>query len=192
MATSLAQWERERFNYGEVANDKKGDPIRVHAIKAEHAETLVFSWLSGGLSEVRLPDALPVARGGTGSTTAQGTIRNLGYFEDTNYTLRRGVKVLSLTNTGILDRFQNLPNATFTRRALGEYVLKGVQLDTARFGMVFPLDKLNQLRYIATTTVGAEGEIVVKVFKANNTTNPPSAGLAADLPAGVYIDIECK
>lgn len=192
MATGFAQWERERFNYGEVANDKKGDPIRIHAIKAEHTDNLIFSWLSGGASETRLPDVLPVSRGGTGSSTVAGTLRNLGYFEDTNHTLRRGVKILSLTNTGILDRFNNLPNATFTRRALGEYVLRGVQLDTQLYGMVFPVDKFDQLRYIATTTIGSEGEIVVKVFKANNATNPPSNGVASDLPVGVYIDIECK
>lgn len=192
MPTSLSQWERERFVYGDAAGDGKGDFLRIHAIKAEHADNLLFSWLSGGASEVRLPDALPISRGGTGSATVAGTIRNLGYFEDTNHVLRRGTKVLTLADTGILDRFQNLPNATFTKRATGEYVLKGVELDTKLFGMVFPITNLNQLRYIATTALGAVGETIIKVFVANNATNPPSPGAAVDLPTGVYIDIECK
>ena len=192
MPTNLAQWERERFNYGDAAGDKKGDPIRVHTIKAERTNNLVFSWLSGGTSEVTLPTALPISRGGTGSTSVAGVIRTLGYFEDTNHTLRRGIKVLRLGNSGILDRFQNTPNAMFTRNGVGDYAITGVVPGTALFGMVLPVNHLNQLKCYATTSVAPSGEMIVKVFEANNTTNPPSAGAPMDLPAGTYIDLEVK
>ena len=77
MPTNLAQWERERFLYGDAAGDGKGDLLRVHAIKAEHASNLVFSWLSGGASEVTLPNALPISRGGTGMTANPAMLVNL-------------------------------------------------------------------------------------------------------------------
>ena len=192
MPTNLAQWECERFLYGDAAGDGKGDLLRVHAVKAEHAHNLVFSWLSGGASEVTLPNALPISRGGTGATTVAGVIRKLGYFEDTNHVLRRGTKVLTLGNTGILDRFQNMPNAMFTRNGVGDYSITGVVPGTALFGMVLPVNHLNQLKCYATTSVAPSGEMVIKVFEANNTTNPPSAGAPMDLPAGTYIDLEVK
>ena len=58
MATNLSPYERERFEYGEVAGDNKGDLLRIHAIKAEHTANLLFTWLSGASSEVRLPTPL--------------------------------------------------------------------------------------------------------------------------------------
>ena len=57
MANRLSQYERERFLYGDAAGDGKGDLPRVHTIKLEDMSNLIFSWISGGRSEVRLPDA---------------------------------------------------------------------------------------------------------------------------------------
>ena len=77
MPTSLAQWERERFKYGDAAGDGKGDLLRMHGIKAEHSMNLLFSWLTANRSEVRLLDSLPIERGGTGASTVTGLLRIL-------------------------------------------------------------------------------------------------------------------
>ena len=192
MPTNLAQWERERFNYGDAAGDGKGDPIRVHTIKAEHTNNLVFSWLSGGASEVTLPAALPISRGGTGSTSVAGVIRTLGYFEDSNHVLRRGTKVLTLSNTGIADRFQTLPAASFIKTGLGQYSIYNVEQDTKLFGLVIPMNYFNQPKYFVETSLGVDGELVVSTYLIDTSILPYGPGLPVDLPLGVTIDIECK
>lgn len=192
MPTKLAQWERERFNYGEVANDKKGDPIRIHAIKAEHAESLVFSWLSGGRSEVKLPDALPIERGGTGATSTTSFIRNLGYFEDTNHTLRRGEKVMSVANDGFIDRFRNLPEGTaWSRTDVGTYTLSNAKLTYKLWGFVVPINFLGQpMCFVEVYTLPEGTQLVVKAVTVQDGII--SAGDPMDIPPGYVIDLEIE
>lgn len=191
MPTNLAQWERERFNYGEVANDKKGDPIRIHAIKAEHTDNLLFTWLSGGRSEVKLPDALPIERGGTGATSVASAIRNLGYFEDCNYCLRRGIKVLTTNGTGIIDRFKNLPNASINHVDTGTYDITGITHSTDMWSYVVPLNTSHQPTLnLEFTTI--ENGVQMKVNTINYINGAPVIGALIDLPSTVKVDIECK
>lgn len=186
---ALAQWERERFNYGEAAGDGKGDPIRVHAIKAEHTEKLVYTWLSGGASEVRLPEALPITRGGTGATTVAGTLRNLGYFEDANHTLRRGVKVLSFGNTGMRDQFKNVPDASFSRVAEGHYRITGANLSQALWGIVIPQGPEGFMK--AFVELNTSNNIIeIKTYYPDFSTWPPKLGAPMDLPPGWQVDLE--
>ena len=193
MPTSLAQWERERFKYGDAAGDGKGDLLRMHGIKAEHSMNLLFSWLTANRSEVRLLDSLPIERGGTGASTVTGLLKNIGYFEDTNHTLRRGVKVLSVANTGTIDRFSNLPEVTFRKVSTGTYELKGFVNTSILFGLVFPVNNLNQVTHMAEL---AELEdhtgYTLKVHLADYTNPIPVLGALVDIPLSKYIDIECQ
>lgn len=191
MATNLSQWERERFNYGDAANDKKGDPIRVHAIKAEHTDNLIFTWLSGGRSEVRLPDALPIERGGTGATSVASAVRNLGYFEDCNFCLRRGIKVLTTNGTSITDRFKNLPNASITRVSTGVYNITGITHSTDMWSHVVPLNTTHQ-PVLNLEFSPIENGVQMKVNIINYVNGAPVMGTLIDLPSSVKVDIECK
>lgn len=188
---ALATNERERFESGLAAGDGKGDYLRTHSLKDEHAMTILFSWLSGGLSEVRLPSALPIERGGTGATSVAGMIKSMGYFQDVNNIMRRGVKVLRLANAAIVDRFGNVPTAKMVRKAAGTYEITGCSLDTTLFGLVLPTDHLGKIKYMATATE-LNGVITIKTSVPNYATFPPTMGALVDLPAGVSIDVEVK
>jgi len=192
MATKLAQWERERFNYGEVANDKKGDPIRIHAIKAEQANTLIFSWLSGGRSEVKLPDALPIERGGTGATSPTSFIRNIGYFEDANHTLRRGEKVMSVSNDAFIDRFRNLPAGTaWAREDVGTYFLTTARITYKLWGCVVPINYLGQpMCFVENYEVTGGMRVVFKSVSVQDGLMVP--GDPMDIPAGYVVDLEIE
>lgn len=124
MPTNLAQFERERFIYGDVAGDGKGDELRIHAIKAEHSNNLVYSWLSGGASEVRLPNALPVSRGGTGATTAQGARLSMGILVSTNNELLFGSKAISVYDGAVLDH-DGTVKPGFIKNSVGNYRING-------------------------------------------------------------------
>ena len=139
MATNLSQYERERFNYGDAAGDGKGDLLRIHAIKAEQAESLVFSWLSGGSSEVRLPDALPITRGGTGGTTAQKGRLNLGMLVNTNNEVVFGSKAISVYDGAVLDH-DGTVSPGFIKNGTGNYRING-PLGFALFGFQYCLPK---------------------------------------------------
>lgn len=189
MATKLGQYERQRFEYGDAANDGKGDPIRVHAIKAEQANTILFNWLSGGASEVALKEALPISRGGTGSTTVAGTLRTLGYFEDANHTLRRGIKVLSIGNTGMRDQFKNVPDASFTRVAEGHYRITGAELSQAMWGIVIPQGPEGFMKAFVEINPSVN-TIEIKTYYPDFSTWPPKLGAPMDLPPGWQVDLE--
>lgn len=57
---------RSKLKFGTSADDKTGDLLQEGARLIEDAFAEIYFFLSGGASEVKLPDTLPVSRGGTG------------------------------------------------------------------------------------------------------------------------------
>lgn len=191
MANNVSQWERERFSYGDAPGDKKGDPIRTHAMKAERTDGIIFSWLSGGSSETTLPQALPVSRGGTGSTTVAGTLRNLGYFEDVNHTLRRGIKAITVSNVAAVDNFKNITELLWSHSDVGTYTLKGALPSSDLWGVVVPTDYLGVPKYVVElNTVG--DTTTVLVYTAVLSNGAYVKGVLTDIVNKYYINIEVK
>ncbi|WP_038345624.1 hypothetical protein [Acinetobacter sp. A47] len=69
---------RQVIGVGVQPNDKKGDPARTGIQKANMNFLELWSFLAGYLGADKLPDAIPVLRGGTGATTAEGARKALG------------------------------------------------------------------------------------------------------------------
>ncbi len=191
MAIKLAQWERERFNYGESAGDGKGDYLHTHGVKAEHAETLVFSWLSGGASEVRLPNALPITRGGTGSTTASKARLNLGIFVNTNNELMFGSKAVSVYDGTVLDH-DGTVKPTFQKLGVGKYLISGVTGFGPGFTYVLPKDEMGNLLCGCEITFTGEANVSVYAIKYEDGKAVLDKTVPMDLPNGRCIDISAK
>lgn len=119
------QFERQRFQYGDAAGDKKGDLLRNHVIKAEEAMSILFSWLSGARSEVTLQNALPIERGGTGGTTANSGRLGLGLFVDTNDEIVFGAKAISVYDGLVLDHDGSIKPA-ITKVDTGHYTITNI------------------------------------------------------------------
>ena len=193
MATKLSPWERERFKYGDAAGDGKGDFLHTHGVKAEHAETLVFSWLSGGASEVRLPDALPITRGGTGGTTAQKGRLNLGMLVNTNNELVFGSRAISVYDGAILDH-DNTVKPGFIKNGTGDYRING-PLGFALFGFKYclPKDELGNVLCGAKIVFDATGlTLTTHPVKFNAGIYSIDETIKIDIPPTRCIDISVK
>ena len=191
MAITLAQWERERFNYGESAGDGKGDYLHTHGVKAEHAETLVFSWLSGGASEVRLPTALPISRGGTGATTASKSRLNLGIFANTNNELMFGSKAVSVYDGTVLDHDGSI-KPYFNKTGTGKYIIGNVIGFGSGFTYVLPKDEMGNLLCGCEITFTGEANVSVYAIKYEDGKAVLDKTVPIDIPSGRCIDISAK
>lgn len=193
MATKLSAHERERFNYGEAAGDGKGDQLRIHAIKAEQTEAIVYNWLSGGKSEVKLPDALPIERGGTGGTTAQRGRLNLGILVNTNNELVFGSKAISVYDGAVLDH-DGTVKPGFIKNGVGDYRING-PLGFALNGFKFclPKDELDNLLCGCVITFDAAGlNLKVHPIKVVSGKHTLDTATTIDIPASRCIDISVK
>ena len=191
MAITLAQWERERFNYGESAGDGKGDFLHTHGVKAEHAETLVFSWLSGGASEVRLPTALPISRGGTGATTISKSRLNLGILVNTNNELVFGSKAVSVYDGTVLDHDGTI-KPMFSKQGVGKYLISGVTGFGSGFTYVLPRDELGNLLCGCEITFTGEANVSVYAIKYEDGKAVLDKSIPMDIPDKRCIDISAK
>ena len=190
MATN-AQFERERFNYGEAAGDGKGDFLHTHGVKAEQAETIVFSWLSGGASEVRLPNALPITRGGTGSTTASKARLNLGIFVNTNNELMFGSKAVSVYDGTVLDH-DGTVKPTFQKLGVGKYLISGVTGFGPGFTYMLPKDEMGNLLCGCEITFTGEANLSVYAIKYEDGKAVLDKTTPMDIPDKRSIDISAK
>lgn len=193
MATKLSQFERERFIYGEAAGDGKGDQLRVHAIKAEQTESIVYSWLSGGSSEVRLPNALPIERGGTGGTTAQRGRLNLGILVNTNNELVFGSKAISVYDGAVLDH-DGTVKPGFIKNGVGDYRINGpLGFALNGFKYCLPKDELGNVLCGCVTTFDATGlTLKVHPIKFESGKSIIDTTKTMDIPASRCIDISVK
>lgn len=191
MATKLGQFERERFNYGEVAGDGKGDFLRIHAIKAEQAETIVFGWLTGGLSQTKLLDALPVSRGGTGATTANKARLNLGLTVNTNNEVMFGSRAVSLYDGAVLDH-DGTVKPYFIKNGVGDYTVGNVIGFGSGFTYILPRDELGNL--LCGCEITFMGEAIVKVYavKFEGGKYILDKSVPMDIPNSRRIDISVK
>ena len=194
MATSLSQHERERFLYGDAAGDGKGDMLRIHALKAEQANSILFNWLSGGRSEVRLQDGLPIERGGTGGTTAQRGRLNMGIFVNTNNELLFGSKAVSLYNGVILDHDGSV-KPVYKKVALGHYEITGISGYALNgFKYCLPKDELGNV--LCTCVIHFVGNTAtVKVYEVlihENGNKGVNLKKPMDIPTQRCIDISVK
>ena len=189
----MALNERTRFLSGDAAGDGKGDMLRNHSLKAEATATQIYSWLSGGKSEVRLPDALPVERGGTGGTTAQKGRLNLGIVVNTNNELVFGSRVVSLYNGTFLDH-EGTVKPIFTKVGIGHYTLTNITgFALNGFKYCLPKDELGNLLCGCAITF-ADGTATIKVYGLTRTDGLVSLDLTKpmDIPAQRCIDISTK
>lgn len=191
MATKLSQYERERFNYGEAAGDGKGDFLRTHAIKAEQANSLLFYWLTGGLSEVKLLDALPVARGGTGASSANKARINLGMIVNTNNELSFGSKAVSLYDGAVLDHDSTV-KPYFIKNGVGDYIVGNVIGFGAGFTYVLPKDELGNLLCGCEISFTGEANVKVYAIKYQDGRALLDKTKPMDIPSGRCIDISVK
>lgn len=191
MATKLSQYERERFNYGEAAGDGKGDFLRTHAIKAEQTNSLLFYWLTGGLSEVKLLDALPVARGGTGASSANKARINLGMIVNTNNELSFGSKAVSLYDGAVLDH-DGTAKPYFIKNGVGDYIVGNVIGFGAGFTYVLPKDELGNLLCGCEISFTGEANVKVYAIKYQDGRALLDKTKPMDIPSGRCIDISVK
>lgn len=193
MAINESNVERDRFIAGDAAGDKKGDMLRIHTLKAEHTAKILFSWLSGGKSEVRLPQALSIARGGTGGTTAQSARLSLGMFVDTNDEVVFGPRAISLYDGVILDH-TNAIDPGYTKVATGHYEVSKVP-GFGLFGFKYrlPKDDLGNLLCGCDITFNSD-VATVKVYEITYTNGKAELDLTKpmDIPAQRCIDISVK
>lgn len=192
MATNLSPYERERFEYGEVAGDNKGDLLRIHAIKAEHTANLLFTWLSGASSEVRLPNALPIERGGTGATTANRARMNLGMIINTNNEVSFGARAVSVYDGTVLDH-DNTVKPYFIKNGVGDYTVGNVTgFNPTSFTYILPKDELGNLLCGCEITFAGEAIIKVYAVKFEDGIFQLDKTLPMDIPPGRCIDISVK
>lgn len=192
MPTNLSPYERERFKYGEAAGDDKGDFLRIHAIKAEHTDTLLFTWLSGGRSEVSLPQALPIERGGTGATTAQRARLGLGMIINTNNEVSFGSRAVSLYDGVVLDHDDTV-KPYFIKNGVGDYTIGNVTgFAPNAFTYILPRDELGNL--LCGCEIVFSGEALVRVYAVKYTDGVISLDktIPMDIPQGRCIDISVK
>ncbi|MEJ7851042.1 phage tail protein [Acinetobacter baumannii] len=69
---------KQVINVGSAANDGSGTPARTAFQYINANFTEVYDFLTGTTNATTLPAALPIAKGGTGATTASGARTNLG------------------------------------------------------------------------------------------------------------------
>lgn len=191
MANNISQFERERFLYGDAAGDGRGDLLRVQTIKLEDMSNILFSWLSGGASEVRLPNALPITRGGTGSTTASKARLNLGIFVNTNNELMFGSKAVSVYDGTVLDH-DGTVKPTFQKLGVGKYLISGVTGFGPGFTYVLPKDEMGNLLCGCEITFTGEANVSVYAIKYEDGKAVLDKTVPMDLPNGRCIDISAK
>ena len=193
MPNRLSQYERERYEFGEAAGDGKGDDLRVHTIKLEDMSNLLFTWLSGGRSEVRLSDALPIERGGTGGTTAQKGRLNLGMLVNTNNELVFGSRAISVYDGAVLDH-DGTVKPGFIKNGLGEYRING-PLGFALFGFKYclPKDDLGNVLCGAKIVFDETGlTLTTHPVVFNNGIYSIDEATKIDIPSTRCIDISVK
>ena len=193
MPIRLTQFERQRFLYGDAANDNKGDLLRVHTIKLEDMSTMIFTWISGGASEVTLPNALPIARGGTGGTTAQKGRLNLGMLVNTNNELVFGSKAISVYDGAVLDH-DGTVKPGFIKNGTGNYHING-PLGFALFGFKYclPKDELGNVLCGAKIVFDATGlTLTTHPVQFNAGVYSINEDVFIDIPATRCIDISVK
>lgn len=187
------QYERERFLYGTVANDKTGDPIRTHAMKAEDMGNILFYWLTGGRSQVKLGDALPIERGGTGATTATKARLGIGVFVDTNNELVFGAKAVSLYDHAVLDHDGTI-KPVMTKKAVGHYEITNIT-GFALNGFQFRIPRDEYGNILCTCVITFKDKVcTVKSYASKVASGKVVVDTAKplDIPKGRCIDISVK
>lgn len=192
MATNLGQFQRERFKSGDSAGDGKGDFLRDHSLKDEDFASKTFSWLSGGASEVTLPNALPVSRGGTGGASALRARLNLGIFVTTNNELVFGSKGVSLYEGTVLDHDDTVKPG-YIKNSVGSYRIPNVTgFSPNQFTYILPKDELGNLLCGCDITFDTGANVFVYAIKYENGKAVLDRTVPMDIPQGRCIDISVK
>lgn len=192
MATNLGQFQRDRFKSGDAAGDGNGDYLREHSLKSEDAASKTFSWLSGGASEVTLPNALPISRGGTGGGSALRARLNLGIFVTTNNDLVFGSKGVSLYEGFVLDHDGTVKPGV-VKNGIGDYTVSNVTgFSPNQFTFILPKDELGNLLCGCEITFNTGASVRVYAIKYVGGKAVLDKTVPMDIPHGRCIDISVK
>lgn len=71
---------KQTVNIGASVNDGSGDPARTAFNKLNQNDTELYNFIGGAANTTTLPAALPIAKGGTGATTAEQARENIGVY----------------------------------------------------------------------------------------------------------------
>lgn len=122
-------FSRDRISIGEAANDGKGTDLNLAGKYLEDFMTATCMFLNAGTSEIKIPDTLPIERGGTNASTVSGHIKYVTRFGagamqlvDNKYT---PVAFIVITNgsDGTVKPLVDLSNViTVTKIAVGKYL----------------------------------------------------------------------
>lgn len=69
---------KQTINQGTAPTGAGGDTFRSGSAKLQANDDEIYNWIGNGSSVTTLPAALPIAKGGTGATTAAAARTNLG------------------------------------------------------------------------------------------------------------------
>lgn len=91
----------ELVEIGYAPDDHKGEPARIYNMKYNNAMQAIMLYLTGGAkTHGRLSGPLPITAGGTGSSTAQGLVREMAMFSGNDGTVYKGQEV-RVDKTGV-------------------------------------------------------------------------------------------
>ena len=182
----------EKIEVGEVADDKKGWPLRDICVSLNLSLAEIVLWITGGAKEFGdLNNALPIERGGTGATTAASARKALGIVRGSNYELAFANNCLELyddrvTNYGLTDTVHG-----FTKVATGHYRLAAI---VAGYGTgvkyIVPKDDIgNPLCYITISFESTldTADILVYGVGVDGSGNRISNGVLQDIPLNRFI-----
>lgn len=189
----------EPIELGEAPGDGKGDRPIEFGRKINEGMKYLIDWLSGSSSQTKLPESLPVERGGTGSKTAQGSRDNLGISTiDYNGQIYFNEKIVMLYPDKVVANktVENLAmKPVFTKVAVGHYTVSGTEGMAATWKAVVPKDPMGNPLYTVALTENATTKVItVKVYTGKqsganvvvDTTKP------IDIPAGAFMLLHLK
>lgn len=134
----------EPVEAGDAANDNKGDFLRIAVLKYNTNIKLILDFLTGGSGSDVLNKPLPIARGGTGASSAQTARVNLGLaFFDCNGMLRKAVSSVEVFSDHITVGPYGTTDANcmIMPIALGRYRITGI---AAVSKTILPLDSVGK------------------------------------------------
>lgn len=164
---------RQKIELGLTPGDNRGDTLRAAFTKIEMAFREIYTFLSGNVSQVELPDAIPIESGGTGQPTMSGFedyVRFLGYKHfQANCVVGTVVGYFVISSTEV--KFVNLVeldlNPFIVKQSEGVYTLSNIgNLVIDRNASALPQNWDNSSPYSVSFVYGNDGVVTANVVSS--------------------------